>query len=85
MLIELTVSTCFLTAGVLVEVDLEEEVLKWVILGCIYSTYLLHLFLGSYISVKIIYPKIKSYYSKSKPQQEYGIVITTTKTTQTPQ
>jgi hypothetical protein len=66
MLIEVAVSTCFLTAGVLVEADLEEEVLKWVILGFIYCSYLLHFFLGSYTLIKIIYPRVKSYLYKSE-------------------
>jgi hypothetical protein len=66
--IELAISVCFTTAGILLNPDVDQEALMWTILGCMYLSYLLHSILGYYKLIKVIYPKIKPYLCKYKLQ-----------------
>jgi hypothetical protein len=64
--IELAIPACYSAAGVLLYPDVNQEALMWVMLGCMYSSYLLHSIHGYYKLIKVIYPKIKGCLCKKK-------------------
>lgn len=64
MFIEIAISICYTTTGFLILNDIDEEALMWMMLGCMYFSYLLHSILGYYKIFRIIYPKIKPYICK---------------------
>jgi hypothetical protein len=67
--IELSISICYTNAGILLNPDVDQEALMWIILGCMYSSYLLHSILGYYKIIKVIYPKIKDCLSNKRPPE----------------
>jgi hypothetical protein len=76
--IELAVSTCFTTVGILVNADVDQEVLIWIILVCMYFSYLLHSVMGYYRLIKFCYyPKIKDFLYKNTSQQTRNVTAMT--------
>lgn len=61
ILIELAVSACYTALCFLLRSDVNVEILMWIILGCMYFSYLLHSILGYYKIIKIIYQALRSY------------------------
>ena len=67
--IELAISICYSTTGLVLHPDADQEVMMWTILGCIYSSYLLHSIIGYYKLFKVVYAKIKECCCKKKPEE----------------
>lgn len=61
MLTELCISVCYLSAGLLVYLSSDHEMIMWSMIVSIFLTYLLHATLGIYRAIRTLAPILKSW------------------------
>lgn len=64
LLIEVCISVCYIASGCLLFSGLNQDDTMWLILGSIYLSYYLHSALGYYKIFAILYPIIRTYFTR---------------------